>query len=294
MALFLNNINVSPMSKYTVTLVSTLKNYLEGEGEVILPINTTQIEENCFKETNITSITIPNTVESIGWNAFAYCYDLKSVTFEQGSKCGGIGQSTFAACKALEEITIPASVEEIKNYAFWNCSALTTVNFEEGSKLESITGFNSCTSLKNITLPESLISISGFQDCKSLEHINIPSNVTYIGETAFSGCSALKEINLPNSVTSINYRSFDSCTSLTTVTIPSLITYIPAAFINCSSLKEVIIPSSVESITSDAFYGCSALTDIYINKPENSISGAPWYADNATIHWNSTGPEENV
>ena len=98
----------------------------------------------------------------------------------------------------------------------------------------------------------------------------------------------LKSYNIPSGVTSIGTYAFADCSSLTSVTIPSGVTSIGAgAFSGCSSLTSVTIPSSVTSIGPGAFSGCNKLTHIYCGFAEGAVSGAPWGATNATIHYNS-------
>ena len=126
---------------------------------------------------------------------------------------------------------------------------------------------------------------------RSIATYTIPSNVTSIGGTAFTNCRSLTSIVIPSSVTSIASYAFNVCGSLTSVTIPYGVMSIgDRAFNLCSRLPSVIIPSSVTKIASDTFHGCSSLTDIYCGFAEGVVSGAPWGADNATIHYNSNGP----
>lgn len=79
--------------------------------------------------------------------------------------------------------------------------------------------------------------------------------------------------------------------TITSITIPAGVTTIGfAAFMMCDNLASVTIPASVTSIEEGAFDGCPALTDIYCGFAEGAVSGAPWGAENATIHYNSAGP----
>lgn len=114
----------------------------------------------------------------------------------------------------------------------------------------------------------------------------IPNSVTSIGEYAFWECTSLTSITIPNGVTSIGKYAFLGCTNLTSITISDSVTGIGEyAFKDCTSLTSIIIPNSVTSIGEWAFDECTSLTDITVNKPQGSISGAPWGAPNATVTW---------
>ncbi len=123
---------------------------------------------------------------------------------------------------------------------------------------------------------------------RTLTSVTIPGGVTSIGTSTFQDCTALTSVTIPNSVTTIGTRAFQNCTALTSVTIPSGVTSIgDSAFGSCSALTSVTIPASVTSIGQNAFTN-STLTDIYCGFAEGAVSGAPWGAANATIHYNAT------
>ena len=121
---------------------------------------------------------------------------------------------------------------------------------------------------------------------RDIASINIPDTTTQIGAHAFHSCLSLTSVTMPSSVTSIDADAFRECSNLTSVTMPSSLKSISNnAFRGCFNLPSVTIPSSVTSISSSAFYGCSNLATITVNKAEDSITGAPWGANNATVVW---------
>ena len=187
------------------------------------------------------TVTIPNSVTSIGYSAFSGCSGLTSVTIP--NSVTSIGQRVFENCSGLTSVTIGNSVTSIGYYAFSGCYGLTSV-----------------------TIPNSVTSIRerAFSGCSGLTSVTIPNSVTSIGERAFSGCSGLTSVTIGNSVTSIGYYAFDGCYGLTSVTIPnSVTTIVQSAFSNCRGLTSVTIGNSVTSIGKYAFSGCSKLTSIY-------------------------------
>ena len=224
---------------------------------------------NC---SGLTSVTIGNSVTSIGDHAFHNCSGLTSVTIPNGVT--SIGYSAFYNCSGLTSITIPNSVTSIGSYAFYNCSGLTNVTI--GNSVTSIGNyaFYGCRGLTSITIPNSVTSIGGsaFQYCSGLTSITIPNSVTSIGSSAFQYCSGLTSITIPNSVTSIGGSAFSGCSGLTSVTIPDSVTSIGEyAFYCCIRLTSITIPESVTSIGSYAFYGCSGLTSVTIGNSVTSI-----------------------
>ena len=113
-------------------------------------------------------VEIPNSVTSIGDNAFNYCNSLQSINIPDGVT--SIGGGVFSGCNSLQSITIPDGVTSI-----------------------GASAFNGCNSLQSINIPGGVTSIGdgAFRDCNSLQSINIPDGVTSIGVNAFSGCNVL-------------------------------------------------------------------------------------------------------
>ena len=230
-----------------------------------IPNSVTSIGADAFSYcTSLTSVTIPDSVTSIGRDAFSDCKSLTSVTIP--NSVTSIGPSAFSFCTSLPSVTIPDSVTSIVNGAFAYCASLASVTIPDSVTLIDNYAFQSCTSLTSVTIPDSVTSIGGsaFFKCRSLTSVTIPDSVTSIGDNAFCSCESLTSVTIPDSVTSIGVGAFSYCESLTSVTIPDSVTLIDnGAFECCTSLTSVTIPDSVTSIGRDTFRYCTSLTDVY-------------------------------
>ena len=241
--------------------------YLNGEEvkDLVIPNSVTSIGENAFEDfSSLTSVTIGNSVTSIGRYAFSGCYGLTSITI--GDSVASIGVHAFSGCKGLISVTIPNSVTSIENGAFEGCSGLASITI--GNSVTSIgyQAFYHCSNLTSVTIPNSVTSIGryAFSGCKGLTSVSIPNSVTSIEDDTFSGCSGLTSVSIGNSVTSIGENAFLFCSGLTSVTLPNSVTSIGEwAFYNCSSLTSVTIGSGIAYILSKAFANCSELLDVY-------------------------------
>ena len=162
--------------------------------------------------TSLTTIEIPASVETIGYNAFWFCTSLQTVTFEKGSQLKTIKGNAFANCTALTSIEIPASVETIEGGAFAGCTSLQTVTFEKGSQLKTVDGFVGCTSLTSIKIPASVETIedSAFKGCSLLATVTFEKGSQLKTVDGFSNCTALTTVDMSacTQVTRIEYRAF--------------------------------------------------------------------------------------
>ena len=228
------------------------------------------------------NVVVPEGIKYIGADAFnAYSTQtpnnmetLKSITLPESLV--SIGKTAFRACKSLKSITIPKNVSEIGGGAFSSCSSLTSV--EILGPVKELTGtsgvFSGCTALKNVTLPDTLTSLGNgaFNGCKALEEINLPKGLTEIGREAFNGCESLKEAIIPSGVTKIPDFAFTGCLALEKVELPEGITSIGeyafdltvdktdnGDFVNENpKLKFINIPSTVTSISGNFLGGVKA------------------------------------
>ena len=178
-----------------------------------------------------------------------------------------IGNNAFNGCSGLTSVTIPDSVTTIGNSAFMSCTGLTSVTIGNSVTTIGMAAFNNCSSLTSVTIGNSVTTIGdgAFNLCTGLTSIIIPNSVTTIGQGAFYGCSSLTSVTIPSGVTSIVMETFRNCTGLTSVTIPDSVTTIGSgAFVNCTGLTSVTIGNGVTTIGQGAFSGCSGLTSVTV------------------------------
>ena len=224
--------------------------------------------------TELTSVTIPDSVTDIRWRAFYNCVSLKSVT-------------------------IPKSVIDIDNYAFgyyYDSDSFGTKKID-GFKINYVKNtYGHMYAIKNGFTDEACLLTNELDDgtLEITKYVGnsatcvIPSEidgkkVTQIGYNAFSSRAELTSITIPDGVTIIGNSAFSDCTSLETVTIPNSVTHIyPRAFYNCTSLKEVAIPASVTVIRDEAF-GYYYDTDSSETKKADGFKIN--YVNNTQGHW---------
>ena len=149
-------------------------------------------------------------------NLFRNCSTLKSVTI--GNSVTSIGSSAFYGCTSLTSVTIPNSVTSIGDSAFSNCTSLTSVTIPNSVTSIGECAFYECYSLKSVTIGKSVTTIgdSAFSST-SLTSVTIPNSVTSIGDSAFSHCTSLTSVTIGNSVTKIGGSAFYNCMLLKTV-----------------------------------------------------------------------------
>lgn len=249
---------------------------------VTIPNSIVSIEHTAFDRcSKLTSINIPNSVKSIGNYAFRGCSELASVTIGEGVT--SIDYYAFSGCSGLTSINIPNNVTSIGENAFSGCSGLTAVTIGEGVTSLPIQIFGNCTGLKSINLHDKITSVSktAFQGCTGLTQITVSKNNTKydsredcnaIIETAtnkvIKGCPSTI---IPSTVTAIGEDAFASYSWSQPITIPNSVTSIEhGAFEGSKGLKSITIPSSVTSISGNPFYNCTGLVSITVS-PDNTV-----------------------
>ena len=261
------------------------------------------------------SLTIPNSVTSIGHYAFADCTGFNgNLTIPNSVEY--IGSGAFSDCSGLTgSLTIPNSVTSIGHYAFAGCTgfngnltlgnSLTTIGDHAFDGLNGFTGnlmipnsvttignyaFEGCTGFNgNLTLGNSLTTIGdhAFDGLNGFTgNLMIPNSMTTIGNHAFAGCNGFTGgLTIPNSVTTIGDKAFQGCDGFNgNLTIGNSVTTIGNdAFLGCKGFKTINIGDSVEAIEDEMFVGLENLTSISIGKSVKYI-GEKAFGENPRLN----------
>lgn len=286
--------------------------FADGAGTVVYEGTVTEIAGDAFRavgsaNTNLTSITIPESVTSLAANAMRRSTALKEVNFAGTPTLTTIGTYAFADCSSLTGFTVPASVTTIKDHAFDGCSAMTafevpvgvteiggqafgncselaTFTFAEASTLTSIgkSAFYKCAKLTEITFPESLTTLGGeLFNGAGVTSIFIPKNVNSIGEGLTYACSVASiAVDAENET----YDSRDGCNavietatnkliagSFNTVIPEGVVTIGTFAFAQFADTFSLVIPESVTTLEFGAIHMCAGLTTVTIPSGITSI-----------------------
>ncbi len=238
--------------------------YIGNDTEIVIPSNidghkvtalNNYLFNNCL---DLTSVTIPSSVISIGYGLFPNCPSLSRVVvvpenpvYDSRNNCNAIietaSNTLTSGCKST---IIPDTVTKLGGYAF-----------------------HSCSGLKSITIPDSVTDMGPgftFAYCKDLENVTLSDSITEISYAAFEHCTALKSIPRNDTITSIGLFAFCGCTELKSIIIPETVTSIgDAAFLNCTNLSEIIFPNNI--IFFAGGNGVFDGTEWYNNQPDGVV-----------------------
>lgn len=268
------------------------------EGDVVIPEGIRIIGESAFLGSDITTVTLPDTIEAIEDYAFASCNDLMAVTLSEGLR--SIGRGAFYFCDEMIDMALPSTLRTLGDEAFIGCKSLIAITIPEGVTSIGAYAFSTCDALITVVLPESLTEIGdrAFHACKNLVGLVLPRGLTAIGSNPFLVCDSLSTFGLlvghptlammddllvftpemrvvhhlcrgeqpetivvPEGVKSIGMEAFAIHREVKEFFLPETLERIEAgAFGNCDWTEVIHVPASVTYIADRAFYNCHDLT----------------------------------
>ncbi len=270
----------------------------------------TTVAPRAFYGKNITKLSLPSSVSSIGENAFANCAQLSDITLPDSIR--SIGTDAFNGTAYYNN---PANWEDSVLYIDHHLISAKAdiagaVNVKQGTLCIAEYAFRSCLSLTGISIPESVLAIAynSIYGCTEIEHITVDSNnskycgagdclieihtkiliigcknsviptdgsVETIYDWAFAEICGLTAMTIPDTVTSIGIYAYAGCKMLSEVEFGNGLISIGAyAFYGCTSLKNLALPSKVNEIGIRAFYGCAALESISVASGNTTFGGS--------------------
>ena len=243
---------------YTVTMIGRLAFSFSDElTSVTIPNTVQSIDYGAFYGcTSLTSLKIPDSMISISDFAFADCYGITQLTL--GKNLENIGGQAFSSCR-ITSLTLPNSMKYIGNQAFWDCIGLTSVKIPKSVVTIFGNPFANCSRIESIVVESGNTHYNSANNCNAIIETStgtlilgckstvIPNTVKAIGSSAFQDCNGLTSVTIPRSVTSIGENAFSGCYNLASIVVESGNTKFNSAN-NCNAI--------IESSTNTLIVGC--------------------------------------
>lgn len=250
--------------------------------KVVLPPTLKKIGTYAFASTSLTSVNIPDNVETIEQYAFNGARQLQEVHLPDSLT--SLGRYAFASCRSLRTVKIPTKLKEIPWYTFDGCNSLQSVELHD-----SITGigdysFRNCN-LREITLPKSTTWVGGyaFNGNSNLSKVTLNEGLIDIWAYAFQD-TAIDTLNCPSTLRNIYNAAFAGCRNLRQINLNEGLTRIEVYALANNKATEIVLPSSLEYCAGAAFDGCDSLVTIEARSvmPPNTDGGCPLTVNDLT------------
>ena len=244
-------------------------------NKVVLPPTLKKIGSNAFQRAALTSVNIPDNVETIEDCAFGGAGYMQEVHLPDSLT--SLGGSAFEYCRNLRAVKIPSKIKVITWYAFRYCDSLQSVELHD-----SITGFGNESfagcDLREITLPKSTTAVGNhaFEGNANLSKVTFNEGLIYIGESAFQN-TAIDTLNCPSTLRNIYNSAFAGCRNLRQINLNEGLTRIETYALANNKATEIVLPSSLEYCAGGAFDDCDSLVTIEARSvmPPNTDNGCP-------------------
>lgn len=285
----------SSIGGHTVTAIAPLAfSSLETEYIEYPMANDYLIDKNL-----LISVTLPDTVKSIGKYAFAFNFSLEAVNIPAGVE--KISEECFLTCKSLRNIVLPDGAKEICDRSFESCIALESIEVKDVSSI-GYRAFYGCEALQSIEIKNvSKVGEFSFYRCISLEEVVFSQKLKEIGADAFSGCkltgtldlsavekiggcafsgTSIKKAILNDNLEKLEYGVFQSCTQLEEVNFPSKLVSIGDCCFRSTAVCKAVFGENLREIGALAFEYCK---ELYIMELPDSIEKIGSYAFEYTL-----------
>lgn len=219
---------------------------LDGKTLLSVPTDTSSYEiikgcetiaKEAFKETAVETVTVPDTVTTIGASAFAGCKKLYTITLPDSVM--QIGSTTFLGCNRLTAVRLPRCIDGIHINMFRDCKSLKSIFLPSGIQFIGLGAFENCCSLQSIVIPNmAVVESYAFAGCSSLKDVSLPlsTNFEYLGSDLFEGCSSLQNVYYPYDF--FTDHMFANC-GLKTIQIAGKLSNVEVSAFDCTDLRQV-------------------------------------------------------
>lgn len=243
--------------------------------KVLLPPTLKKIGPYAFQRAALTSVNIPDNVETIDRTAFGGAKYMQEVHLPDSLT--SLGEGAFEYCKSLHSVKIPAKIKEIPGYALRYCNSLQSVELHDSITSIGYEAFGN-SDLREITLPKSTTRVGNyaFKENTNLSKVTLNEGLINIGDYAFQN-TAIDTLNCPSTLRSISQGAFAGCGNLRQINLNEGLTRIELYALANNKATEIVLPSSLEYCSQSAFDDCDSLVTIEARSvmPPNTDNGCP-------------------
>ena len=297
--------------KYIISSQIQITKYTGSDAVVEIPAeidgkSVVKIGPEAFAgNTNLTAVSLPDSIKDIAKSAFEGCTKLTGITIPD--KVTNVGEKAFAGCTALKEVHFSQKLSQIYTRVFQGCTALESIDIPDNIKSISTRAFADCTSLKSISFPDKMDNIdnTAFENTPWLKaeqekgplvivsnlvidgknatgDITIPEGIEHICSNSFAYNFNVTSVTLPEGIISIESWAFYQCPALKAINFPEGLEKIGMGGVtHCKELDHVVLPKSLTELGVSAFNDCESLSDVSIPETLNKFGGSvfkdtPW------------------